>query len=129
MSRGARASEIPPPLELDCLRILWHLGEGSVREVHAEMVKSRPLAYTTVMTLLERLESRGAVGRRKSGRAFLYTPRLEKDEARRAAVRELVESLFGGSEAALRVYLEGGPERVVEAPAEEAGSGLDPALL
>jgi hypothetical protein len=66
MRRPAPPREIPPPLELDCLRALWGLGEGSVRDVRKVMVK-RELAYTTVMTVLDRLEKRGGVTRKKRG--------------------------------------------------------------
>ncbi|MEZ5352616.1 MAG: BlaI/MecI/CopY family transcriptional regulator [Bryobacteraceae bacterium] len=124
-----RASEIPPPLELDCLRVLWRLGAGSVGEIRAELLKSRPLAYTTVMTLMERLATRGAVDREKKGRAFLYRPKLERDQARRAAVRELVESFFGGSEAELRAYLDRGAVSPRADGPEVTGGGLDPTLL
>ena len=55
MRKPGRASEIPPPLELDCLRALWRIGEGSVKDVRGVITENRNLAYTTVMTVLERL--------------------------------------------------------------------------
>jgi predicted transcriptional regulator len=109
MARGTRTSEIPPPLELDCLRVLWQLGEGTVRDVRDELIKSRPLAYTTVMTILDRLAARGAVDRQKRGRAFHYVPRLDREHAREAAIRELVDRFFGGSIEELRACLDRGP--------------------
>ena len=51
MPRTAR--EVPPPLELLCLRALWSLGEGNVKAVQQIVAQSRPLAYTTIMTVLE----------------------------------------------------------------------------
>ena len=104
--RRAGASEIPPPLEIECLKALWDLGEATVRQVRQALAPTRPLAYTTVMTVLERLARRGAVSRRKAGRSFIYTPQVGRDALRRLAVAQLVTNLFNGSEAGLRAYLE-----------------------
>ena len=57
------AGEIPPPLELACLTVLWKRGEADVGEVREAMREARPLAYTTVMTVLERLAAKGMVTR------------------------------------------------------------------
>ena len=100
------AVEIPPPLELEGLKALWDLGEASVRDVQGRLASTRPLAYTTVMTILERLARRGAVSRRKAGRFFLYTPQVTRDALRRLALQQLIGSFFGGSEAEFRTYLE-----------------------
>ena len=119
--------DIPPPLELECLKVLWVLGEGSVRQVRQELAARRTLAYTTVMTVLDRLTRKGAVSRRKSGRSFVYVPMLSRDLLRRLAVNELVESLFGGSREQLIEYLRGGqPDG---SPASKGESPLDTALL
>jgi predicted transcriptional regulator len=96
MSRAAR--DLPPPLEMLCLRALWTLREGNVKEVRTVVAESRPLAYTTIMTVLERLVRKGKLKRRKAGRAFVYSPEASRDAMRRAAIQELVESLFDGSE-------------------------------
>jgi len=45
--------DVPPPLELACLKALWSLQEGSVKDVQRIVAQSRPLAYTTIMTVLE----------------------------------------------------------------------------
>lgn len=55
MRRGRTAREIPPPLELQCLCALWTLGEANVQAVRDHLAPSKPLAYTTVMTMLDRL--------------------------------------------------------------------------
>jgi BlaI family transcriptional regulator, penicillinase repressor len=126
--RGETASqrEIPPPLELECLKALWVLGEGTVRDVREILVGNRKLAYTTVMTVLDRLEKRGGVSRRKNGRSFLYQPRATQEALRRYAVKELVDQFFGGSEDALRQYLMHPREHIT--PADPADS-MDAALL
>jgi predicted transcriptional regulator len=102
-ANGAR--DIPPPLELECLKVLWTLGEGNVKDVRRALTASRSLAYTTVMTVLDRLARKGGVARRKVGRSFVYSPVLDRDNLRRAAVRDLVDRFFDGSEDALVDYL------------------------
>jgi predicted transcriptional regulator len=99
------ARDVPPPLELACLKALWSLEEGNVRAVQQMVALSRPLAYTTIMTVLDRLVRKGRLTRRKVGRAFVYSPQASRDAMRRAALRELVDGYFDGSEAALLEFL------------------------
>jgi BlaI family penicillinase repressor len=99
------ARDVPPPLELLCLQALWSLEEGNVRAVREIVAQTRPLAYTTIMTVLDRLVRKGKLTRRKVGRAFVYSPQMSRDAMRHAAVRELVDGFFDGSEAALAAFL------------------------
>jgi predicted transcriptional regulator len=73
-----RASGHQPlgPLEVAVMEILWEGGESNVREVVHRL--GRPLAYTTVMTTLDRLFKKGLLARRKSDRAFFYSPTLNR---------------------------------------------------
>ncbi|HUI77857.1 MAG TPA: BlaI/MecI/CopY family transcriptional regulator [Bryobacteraceae bacterium] len=96
MPRTAR--DTPPPLELLCLNALWSIQEGNVKAVQTLVARTRPLAYTTIMTVLERLVRKGKLKRRKMGRSFLYSPEASRDSMRRAAVRELLNGFFNGSE-------------------------------
>ena len=105
MSRTVR--DVPPPLELLCLRALWSLGEGNVKAVQELVARSRPLAYTTIMTVLDRLVRKGMLVRRKVGRSFTYVPQASLEEARRNALRELLEGYFDGSEQELIRFLRG----------------------
>jgi predicted transcriptional regulator len=66
------------PLEVAVMEILWSRGECVVRDVVDRI--GRPLAYTTVMTTLDRLYKKGLLERRKCERAFLYRPRLTREE-------------------------------------------------
>ena len=109
MPRTAR--EVPPPLELLCLRALWSLGEGNVKAVQQIVAESRPLAYTTIMTVLDRLVRKGMLARRKVGRSFAYVPQATRDAARRAALRELLDGYFDGSEEELMQFLQRRPDR------------------
>ncbi|MBV9505604.1 MAG: BlaI/MecI/CopY family transcriptional regulator [Acidobacteriia bacterium] len=129
MARTAR--ETLPPLELLCLKALWKLREGNVSDVRRLVCQSRPLAYTTIMTVLERLVRKGKLSRRKSGRAFLYLPEASPDAMRRAAIRELVEGFFDGSEEGLIEFLLGSrTAHAADFSAEAAeADALDPVLL
>ncbi len=96
---------MPPPLELECLKALWSISEGTVHDVRKAMGGKRDLAYTTVMTILDRLEKRGGVSRLKRGRSFVYAPKISRDELRKIAVKDLVDRFFEGSEASLARHL------------------------
>jgi predicted transcriptional regulator len=128
MPRTAR--DVPPPLELLCLNALWSLGEGNVKDVLQIVVRTRPLAYTTIMTVLDRLVRKGKVSRRKVGRAFVYTPEASRDQMRRAALREFLDAFFDGSERELTAFLEPAGTRAsaVAAGAEEPAR-IDTVLL
>jgi len=107
------------PLELECLSALWPMGEGTVRDIHRELAAARPRAYTTVLTIMDRLAQKGIVTRRKVGRAFRYQANLSADEARLKAVEKIVEGFFDGSPDALAAHL---AARGAAAPAFSAPS-------
>ncbi|MCL4851559.1 MAG: BlaI/MecI/CopY family transcriptional regulator [Bryobacteraceae bacterium] len=130
MRRRGPRRDIPPPLELECLKVLWSTGESNVKTVRDALKKDRVLAYTTVMTVLDRLAKRGGVSRRKIGRAFVYSPLLSREALRKAAVAELVESYFDGSEDALVKYLTESDTAATEVTAPEwQEERLDTVLL
>jgi predicted transcriptional regulator len=93
------------PLELECLSVLWPLGEGTVREIHRQLATSRPRAYTTIMTIMDRLAHKGIVTRRRVGRAYRYQANLSADEARVSAIEKIVTGFFHGSAEALAAHL------------------------
>jgi len=119
----AREKELPPPLEMACLNALWQLGEGNVEDVRGLVSTEKPLAYTTVLTLLERLSKRGAVSRRKEGRGFRYRAVADRDKLRRIALHQLVESHFENDPESLRNFLNtpavNTPEPTPETPERE----------
>jgi len=127
MARTIR--EVPPPLELACLRALWRLQEANVRSVQELVAESRPLAYTTIMTVLDRLVRKGKLSRRKIGRSFVYVPSQTRDVLRRAAVRELVDGYFDGSEAELIAFLQGTDSVPAAAPSVDLDGRMDTVLL
>ena len=111
-----------------CLNALWEIQEGNVEDVRRVVAQHRPLAYTTVLTLLDRLARRGAVSRRKEGRGFRYQPTVARDKLRRMALRQFLEYHFDGSEAKLKIFLEQPvpPEPLDLGRAPEAVAGSQP---
>lgn len=95
------------PFELDCMNALWPLEEATVRQVQESLAAKRPRAYTTIMTILDRLAQKGIVTRRKSGRAYLYRANLRPADAQESAVEQVVAGFFGGSREALAAHLAG----------------------
>jgi len=83
------------PLEIHVMEVLWNRGEGSVRDVVENL--DRKLAYTTVMTTLDRLFKKGLLERQKSERAFIYSPRVSNRDWERERAGNLVAGLLAGS--------------------------------
>ena len=105
-SSGPRHSILDlAPLELECMSVLWPLGEGTVRDIHRQLAASRPRAYTTIMTIMDRLAHKGIVTRRRVGRAYRYQANLSVDEARVSAIEKIVTGFFDGSPEALAAHL------------------------
>ena len=123
------ARDVPPPLELLCLKALWTLNEGNVKDVQQLVAQSRPLAYTTIMTVLDRLVRKGKLTRRKVGRAFVYKPQTSRDVMRRAAIRELLDGFFDGSEDQLMAFLRGQEEQASAVAAGAEETRIDTVLL
>ena len=84
-------------LQLAIMRVLWDKREASAAEVQAAMQRSRPLAITTVSTLLGRLEKKGAVSHRANGRTFVYRARVSELDMRRKAISGVIRNLFRGN--------------------------------
>ena len=89
----------PPRLtapQLEIMRILWERSEATVVEIHEALRALRPLASTTIATLLSRLEKRGLVTYRTEGRQFVYRALLHEQDARQHALVEVAQGLFAG---------------------------------
>lgn len=138
MPRKTRNHQLDvPQLELDCLRTLWALGQGTVQEIRTRLLPERPLAYTTVMTVMDHLTRKGIAGREKRGRAFVYRPLVSEQVVRERAIDRLTQNFFLNSRDRLRSYLgsEGQTGRTrpadpLEGRQDQApGFGIDPSLL
>jgi BlaI family penicillinase repressor len=92
-------------VQLQIVQVLWEKGPCSARDITDALNKRRPVAHSTVQTLLRKLEAKGAVAHRISGRTFVYYPLTEETNVRRNATRELVDRVFGGSVGGLISYL------------------------
>jgi len=84
-------------LQLAIIRVLWDKGEASAAEVQLAMKRSRPLAITTVSTLLARLEKKGIVSHRSAGRTFVYRARVSELDMGRKAISGVIRNLFRGN--------------------------------
>ena len=91
------------PLEIDVMEVLWNAGESGVRDVVEKL--DRKLAYTTVMTVLDRLFKKGLLDRRKSARAFVYSSHLSGQEWERQRTRYLVSGLLAGPQSSRKMLL------------------------
>ena len=125
-----RHSRPLPELELEVMKILWRLGDATVADVQEELEPSRPLAYTTVMTVLDRLKSKQVVTRRKQGRGYLYRPALSREVARALALDRLLNDYFSDSPENLLAYVRQrhGSSATV-APRARVVEQLEPSLL
>ena len=86
-------------LERQVMDVVWERGEVSVRDV--VLCFGETVAYTTLMTTLDRLYKKGVLGRRKSGRAFVYRAAASRDQLEQSVAADVVEGLLGrGAETA-----------------------------
>ncbi|MBW3542687.1 MAG: BlaI/MecI/CopY family transcriptional regulator [Planctomycetes bacterium] len=83
-------------LQLAIMQVLWDRGEATVAEVQADLAESRPLAYTTVGTMLTKMEQNGQVAHRTLGRVNVYRPAVKREKVRRSMLSDLAARLFGG---------------------------------
>lgn len=92
--------------ELEVLKVLWEGGPKTVREV-LEVLRGqgRDLAYTTVLTMMTRLEAKGVVASNKSGQAYVYRARVSRERITRDRMRGLIEQLFNGTPGSLVLAL------------------------
>ncbi len=91
--------------ELAIMKVIWRLKDVSVREVYETLRERRPVAYTTVMTMMNTLETKGYLKKELDGRAFRYRPAVPERRVVTKMVKEFVERVFDGSTAPLLTHL------------------------
>src|SRR3954452_15499432 len=96
--------------ELRLMKLLWQRGESAVGDLVAAMPEEDPLAYNSVLTTIRILEKKGYVSHRQQGRAFIYSPSVEQDEASKSEVRHMLHRFFGNSREKLLLSLLGDEE-------------------
>jgi len=84
-------------LQLKIMKVLWGCSEATVADVHQALNIERDLAYTTVATMLRKMETRGLVRHRVDGRSFVYRPAVGSDAVTRGMSNHLLDRLFEGS--------------------------------
>ncbi len=83
--------------ELRLMEVLWQKGPATVQEVLENLPEKEPLAYNSVLTTIRILEKKGYVKHVKDGRAFVYSPLVERKDATRSEISRLVNRFFGNS--------------------------------
>jgi len=83
--------------ELLIMKVIWERGSATVRDVCNVISKRKPTAYTTILTLMQILEKKGALVRKRIGRSYLYSPLFSKRQATRNQVNDLLNRFFDGN--------------------------------
>ena len=83
-------------LQRTVLETVWALGEASVHQVRERLNHRRKLAYTTVLTVMQKLEKAGWLEHRSEGKSYIYSPALSREEAGAGSVRGFVKRVFEG---------------------------------
>lgn len=91
------------PLEVDVMEVIWKLGTCNVRDVVDRL--ERKLAYTTVMTTLDRLFKKGLLGRKMTDRAFAYSANFSREDWERRRAGEMMAGFLAGPEESHHVLL------------------------
>ena len=94
------------PQELSIMKIVWRLEAPTVRAVYEALRKTRPIAYTTVMTVMHRLYLKGFLDRVLQTKAHYYEPRVDFADVRDAAVSGVIRHFFRGSRDEFLQFLE-----------------------
>ena len=84
-------------LQLRIMQILWAREEATVAEVFDELGKGADLAYTTVSTMLRKMEARGLITHRSEGRSFVYRAKVASEAVSRSMIDHLVDRMFEGN--------------------------------
>lgn len=106
-------------LEREVMEEIWRHGETSVRDVQTAF--DNRAAYTTLMTTLDRLHKKGLLERRKDGRAFLYAPRISREDFTRSVTKDVIDGLLGQTDGETKPVL----ACIVEAVGEHDSKMLD----
>jgi BlaI family transcriptional regulator, penicillinase repressor len=88
-------------VELELMTIVWRLGEATVNEVLEGLPAQRPLAYTSVSTILRILEKKRFLKTRKQGRGHVYIPLVSKETYEARSLDDIIERVFDGTPTAL----------------------------
>ena len=93
------------PQELEIMKLVWQRESATVRDIYEALRERRKIAYTTVMTMMKILETKGYLKKRRQDRAFLYRPTRPKNQVIGGMIREFIDRVFNGSAEPLLVHL------------------------
>jgi predicted transcriptional regulator len=99
--------DLPPlsPTETEILRTVWQLDKAAVQEVYENFPKKRKISFTTVQTLLRRLEKKGYLKHKVRGNANIYYAAVNMESVLKRTVNDFLERVFGGDPVPLMMYL------------------------
>lgn len=92
--RGEPLKAILGPLEQDVMDAVWQLEQATVRDVHERLARSRKIAYTTVMTTMSRLATKGLLAKDSSGLAHVYRARVTRESFARDTIQSVMSWLL-----------------------------------
>ena len=95
----------PSPVELEILSILWRMGRGTVKDIQTALNPIRPLARTTINTMMTRMKDKGYVDAREKNYALEFWPLIERESVTRHKLNNLVDKVLEGNIAPLAVYI------------------------
>jgi BlaI family penicillinase repressor len=93
------------PQELEIMKLVWERDSATVRDVYEALLKQRKIAYTTVMTMMRILETKGHLKKRRRDRAFVYQPVRPQNQVIGGMIREFIDRVFNGAAEPLLVHL------------------------
>lgn len=92
--------------EFEVMQVFWEIEEASSPQVHKIVCIKKDAKYTTVKTIIDRLEKKGALRRSKNeGRTIFYTPLIEKQSIRKPLIKEFIGKLFSGKSRSLAAHI------------------------
>ena len=83
-------------LQRAVIEVVWELGQASVHQVRKELSRKKKLAYTTVLTAMQKLEKAGWLRHQTKGKSYIYLPTRTREEAGANSVRKFMERMFDG---------------------------------
>jgi BlaI family penicillinase repressor len=92
-------------LQRAVVEAVWELGEANVHQVRERLARRKQLAYTTVLSAMQKLEKAGWLKHRAEGKSYIYTPARSRDEAGAGSVRGLLNRVFAGDAVAMFQHL------------------------
>ena len=91
--------------ELELMKLIWQAGRATVRDIYETLRDRRPVAYTTVQTMMNILEAKGHLRKEPGEKAQIYVPVRPQQVVEKSMVREFVDRVFDGSARSLLVHL------------------------